>query len=325
MNVFRSVLVTLLMSIVLVGCSISDNNNNSENEDINKSDTNVLEIYTSLYPFQYVTEQIGGDTVMVRSIIPPGTDAHTYDPTSKEIISIAKGDALFYLGAGMEAFAETVAESLASQDVKLIEIGEDKSLFIENEHEYEHDHDQEHNDHGHHHGDYDPHVWLDPIRLTQIAETVKDELISLNSNEKELYEENYQSLKRELLLLDESFQDVIDQKAYNYILVSHAAYGYWEDKYGIEQISVNGLSSSSEPSQKELANIINQTKEYDLKYILFEQNTSNRVSEIIQDEIGAEAAIIHNLEVLTEEDIENNEDYLSIMKTNLETLDKVLH
>lgn len=312
MNVLRSVLVTLLMSIGLIGCSISDNNN-SKNEDINKLDNNILEIYTSLYPFQYVTEQIGGDTVIVHSIIPPGTDAHTYEPTSKEIISIAKGDALFYLGAGMEAFAETVAESFASQDVKLIEFGKDKSLFIKDEHE-----------HGDHHGDYDPHVWLDPIRLTQIAETAKDELISLNPDEKEFYEKNYQSLKSELLLLDESFQDVIDQKEDKYILVSHAAYGYWEDKYGIEQISVNGLSSSSEPSQKELANIINQTKEYDLKYILFEHNTSNRVSEIIQDEIGAEAAVIHNLEVLTEENIENNEDYLSIMKSNLEILDQVV-
>jgi len=310
--------VAILMVIFLIGCSQSGDNENGE---INEIDNHVVEIYTSLYPLQYVTEKIGGNTVTVHSILPPGADAHTYEPTSKEIISIAKGDLFFYLGAGMEAYAETVAQSLASQDVRLVEIGEDETLFIKDEHEHD-EHGSGHNEHGH--GDLDPHIWLDPIRLVQIAEIVKDELITINPDADEIYEENYQVLITELTALDQSFQDMINKKKNKHILVSHAAYGYWEDKYGIEQISVNGLSSSSEPSQKELTSIIHQTKEYALKYILFEENTSNRVSEIIQDEIGAEAAIIHNLEVLTEDDIKNNEDYLSIMQSNLETLDKVL-
>src|SRR5699024_11893769 len=123
---------------------------------------------------------------------------------------------------------------------------------------------------------------------------------------------------------DQSFQHVINSKKNKHILVSHAAYGYWEDRYGIEQISINGLSSSSEPSQKELTKIIQETEKHNLQYILFEENTSNRVSEIIRDEIGAKTITIHNLEVLTEKDIENNEDYLSLMRSNLDTLDKVL-
>lgn len=307
----QKIWVAILMVIFLIGCSQSGDNKNNE---VNENGNYIVEIYTSLYPLQYVTEKIGGNTVTVHSILPPGADAHTYEPTSKEIISIAKGDLFFYLGAGMEAYAETVAQSLASQDVRLIEIGEDKTLFIKDEH----DHDE------HEHSDLDPHIWLDPIRLAQIAEIVKDELITINPDAEEIYEDNYQVLIVELDALDQSFQDMINKKENKHILVSHAAYGYWEDKYGIEQISVNGLSSSSEPSQKELTNIIHQTKEYNLKYILFEENTSSRVSEIIQDEIGAEAAIIHNLEVLTEDDIKNNEDYLSIMQSNLETLDKVL-
>lgn len=314
MKFSQAIFIAFFMIFFLIGCSQTDHTANKNNE-INGH--KVLEIYTSLYPLQYVAEQIGGDFVNVHSILPPGADAHSYEPTSKEIISIAKGDLFFYLGAGMEAYAETVAQSLASQDVRLVEIGEDETLFIQDEHDDE-------NDHEHHHGDYDPHVWLDPIRLAQVAEIVKNELVNLNADGEDIYEENYQDLIAELTELDQSFQEVIDRKDNKHILVSHAAYGYWEERYGIEQIAVNGLSSSSEPSQKELANIIQQTKEYDLNYILFEENTSNRVSEIIQDEIGAEAAVIHNLEVLTEKDIENSEDYLSIMQSNLEILDRVL-
>lgn len=315
MKFSRAIWIVFFMAISLLGCSQTN-----ESDQINKN--NHLILYTSLYPLQYVAEQIGGNTISVHSILPPGADAHTYEPSSKDIISIAKGDLFFYLGAGMEAYAETVAQSLASQDVKLIEIGEDESLFIKDEHSQEND---EENDSMHeHHGDYDPHIWLDPIRLIQIAEIIKKELISINIESEDVYEENFKILMNELTQLDDSFKNVLNEKENKHILVSHAAYGYWEDRYGIEQISVNGLSSSNEPSQKELTKIIQQTKEYNLKYILFEENTSNRVSEIIRDEIGAETVVIHNLEVLTEEDIKNNEDYLSLMKSNLETLDKIL-
>src|SRR5699024_164255 len=102
----------------------------------------------------------------------------------------------------------------------------------------------------------------------------------------------------------------------------HAAFGYWEERYGIEQIAINGLSSSSEPSQKDLTKIIEQAREHNLDYIIFEQNSSNRVSEIIQDHIGAEALTIHNLAVLTYQDIENEENYHSLIGYNLEILDK---
>ena len=313
MEFSKAIWISLLMTILLIGCSQPDNTGHQTDQSNNNKN---LEIYTSLYPLQYVIEQIGGDSITVHSILPPGADAHSYEPSSREIITIAKGDLFFYLGAGMEAYAETVAQSLASQDVKLVEIGEDTSLFIKDETDHGHDHD--------HHGDYDPHIWLDPIRLAQVAEIIKNELITSNPNHKDLYEENYQILVDRLTELDQSFQHVISKKENKHILVSHAAYGYWEDRYGIKQISVHGLSSSDEPSQKELTSIIQQTKEYHLKYILFEKNTSNRVSEIIRDEIGAKTEVIHNLEVLTEQDIEDNQDYLSIMEANFDTLDEVL-
>jgi zinc transport system substrate-binding protein len=310
----RFILVFVFAAIMIVGCSQPDQTDHSK-----ETSEKQLEIYTSLYPIQYAVERIGGDTVTTHSVYPPGADAHTYEPSSKEIVAIAKSDAFFYLGAGMEAFSETVADSLASQDVHLVEIGEKKDLFIKEEH---HDDGEEHGQH--HHGDLDPHIWLDPLRLLEVSDIVKEELISLNPQAKEAYEKNFASLQEDLTELDKQFIAVLENKKNKHILVSHAAYGYWEDRYGIEQIAVNGLSSSNEPSQKELTNIINRTKEYGLDYIFFEQNVSNRVSEIIQAEIGAKSAVIHNLEVLTEEDMDKNEDYITLMERNLDVLDKAM-
>lgn len=307
MKVFQAIITIFIVGMITIGCSASDDT---------KKNSKKLTIYTSIYPLQYAVERIGGETVNAKSVYPPGADAHTYEPTSKEMTAIAKGDAFIYLGAGMEGFAESAANALASQDIDLVEIGKHEELFNKNNRHGDTD------EHGHEHGDYDPHIWLDPLRMRDMSEIIKDELIRLNPDKEAMYEENFLSLQEDLIALDDDYSDMLHDKKNKKILVSHAAYGYWEDRYGIEQIAINGLSSSSEPSQKELTKIVDQAKKHDLHYIIFEQNSSNRVSEIIQDHIGAEALTIHNLSVLTENDIKNNENYLSLMEYNLDVLDK---
>src|SRR5699024_11980343 len=101
-----------------------------------------------------------------------------------------------------------------------------------------------------------------------------------------------------------------------------AAYGYWESAYGIEQIAISGISSSDEPSQKELTKIAEIAKENDLQNVVFEKNNSNKVASIIQEDIGADKLEINNLEVLSDEDIENNEDYHTLMYNIFEDIDQ---
>ena len=293
-----------MIAIMLNAC----NQKNNENEKI---------IYTSIYPIQYIVEQIGDETITTKSIYPPGVDAHSYEPSSREITEIARGKAFFYLGAGMESFAETVADSLENQDVKLIEIATmDESLLSSDKHY--HDNNGDHN-----HGGKDPHVWLDPTRMIQMGEVIKDELNSIFPEQQDSFEKNFKTFEANMLELDDEFSQTLLFKENKKILVAHAAYGYWEKRYELEQIAISGLSTNDEPSQKELTNIINMAKEHHLHYVIFEQTGTDKVSEIIREQIDAKALYIHNLESLTEEDIDNDEDYLSIMRKNLEVLDKV--
>lgn len=310
-NIIKSIILLLFVSFIVTACGEDDPTKKNENE---------LTIYTSIYPIQFIVERIAGDTLSVFSVYPPGVDAHSYEPTAKDMTKVADSDAFFYLGAGLEAFAETTADALQNEDVTMLEIGSHEELFHM---EDEDDHHEELEHDGHHHGDHDPHIWIDPKRMIEMASIIKDELIQLNPADKTLYQTNFEKLEKDLLDLDDEFVSTLESKAHKKILVSHSAYGYWEERYGIEQISINGLSSSSEPSQKELTEIIDQAREYDLNYIIFEQNSSNRVSEIIQSELGIESITIHNLSVLTDEDIQNNEDYLSLMRDNLQVLDDV--
>ncbi|WP_338472779.1 metal ABC transporter substrate-binding protein [Niallia sp. XMNu-256] len=334
----------LVLSIFLVSCNTKQTTTSNENETETKQRdaAETLKVYTTLYPLEDFTNKIGGKYVDVESIMPAGTDAHTFEPTTRQMMTIAEADAFIYNGLGMEPFAEKMAEALVNEKVKMVEAthgiktiahGEEhseeaahayKELHSEEAHEHEEEQHSESNPHGHDHGDFDPHVWLDPYRSITLAENIKNTLVELKPDAKEEFEKNFESLKTELQKLDEEFHQLAESKDNPEMIVSHAAYGYWEDVYGIHQIPVTGLSPSVEPSQKELEIIIQMANEKQIKYILFEQNVTPRVAEIIQKEINAEPLYLHNLESLTEEDRQNGEDYFSLMRKNLEALNKAL-
>lgn len=291
-----------MLAIFISGCGQETNN-----------DENV--VYTSIYPIQYIVEEISGESITTESIYPPGVDAHSYEPSSREMTQIAKSKAFIYLGAGMESFAETAADSLENQEVKLIEVASlDDSLFSHADDHAEHE--------GHDHGDKDPHIWLDPLRMIQMGKLIKGELGDVFPEQKETFDINFKVFKEKMSNLDNNFAQKLDSKKNKEILVAHSAYGYWEERYGIEQIAISGLSTNDDPSQKELTRIVSIAKEHDLHYVIFEQSGTDKVSDIIREQIQAEPLYMHNLESLTEDDIENGEDYLSIMEKNLDVLDK---
>jgi len=271
-------------------------------------------IFTSIYPIEFIVERLTEDFARSQSIFPPGVDAHTYEPTIKDIMSIAEGEAFFFLGEGMEGSADKISQALHDSPVKIIEIAKYPEIFIDSMD------DQEHDDHSH--GDFDPHIWFDPERMITLSEIVKDELNELFPEEHELIANNFHQLTEELVELDNQFQRRLQVKENPSIIVSHAAYGYWEHKYNIKQIPISGMSSTDEPSQKALAHLVEIANEQNIEYVLFEKTTSNRLATIVQEEIDANALYIHNLETLLPEDIKQNKDYFSLMRENLNTLDQ---
>lgn len=218
----------------------------------------------------------------------------------------------------------------ASHNVSLeehIHPGEEESHNEEDEQHTgdAHSHSSPDHDHGHSHGDQDPHIWLDPIRSIELSRNIKDSFIELMPEQSEMFEENFHQLEDRLIALDEDFHEKLKDRSTNDILVTHAAYGYWEQSYGIEQISIAGLSPSQEPSQKQIEEILEYVKENNTQYLLFEQNVEPKVAKVVQEETGIESLELHNVSVLTEDDLSNDETYFTLMERNLEVLLKALN
>ncbi|PSL40080.1 zinc transport system substrate-binding protein [Planomicrobium soli] len=190
--------------------------------------------------------------------------------------------------------------------------------------EEEHDHEHEATEKDHDHGEFDPHIWISPALSQKLAESIKNELIAQDKEHAEEYEANYQELVDELKALDQSFQEMAANAQKKTFFVSHAAFGYLADSYGLQQVAVAGLNSQDEPSQKQLVEIVKQAEELGIRYIAFEQNVSSRLTEVIQKEVNAEAVLLHNLSVLTQEEIDQGETYFTLMEKNRETFEKIL-
>lgn len=300
-----------------------------------KNNTGKLTIYTTVYPLQYFTERIGGEHVSVQSIYPPGSDEHTFEPSQKDMMKLADADLFFYIGYGLEGFAQKAEKTLKNEAVQIAAVGEKidvepQSHQHENHEEHEHDgHGHEGHEHGeedgHHHGDVNPHLWIDPIYAKELAEQILQQLAEAKPEYKSEFEKNYQDLAGELEQLDQDFASMAKQAKRKQFVVAHKAYSYWESRYGLEQIAIAGISSTEEPSQKKLQAIVDTINEEKVPSIFVEQNINSHLAEIIQKETGTELLPIHNLAVLTEDDLKNEETYFTLMEKNLTNLEKALN
>lgn len=318
-------------SLLLAACSEQA----TEPSDISESHTQEnkqesLMVYTTVYPIQYFAERIGGEHVEVASVYPPGADEHIYEPTQQDMVKFAEADLLLSIGLGLESFIASAKDTLANQNVEIVELADaipDETILgkedsKEEGHEEEGHEEEGHDSHGH--GALDPHLWISPILSIELAKVIKEELVEKSPEQEQAFEENFLELESDLQQLDQEFRAMVEKAPRDTFFVSHAAFGYWGSDYGLEQIAVSGLTTQDQPSQKELADLVQQAKEESITYILTEQNVSSKLTDIIQSEIGAETLPLHNLSILTEEDLASDETYLTLMQRNIETLEKAL-
>ncbi len=318
-NLFFLTTTLLIIIFSLSACSFDKENKKSQ-----KNSEDKLTIYTTIYPLQYFTERIGGNFVITKNIVPKGADAHSTDINLKTMSKVSESDAFIYTGTGLEGYANAVTDTLKGKDVLIVNAS--KNIQFKDSSEIESDSDEidEHDDHSTE-TDVDPHVWLDPIRSITLAENIKNSLVKLEPSNKEAFEKNFEDIKKELEDLDSEFKDVITQSKRKTFIVSHSAYGYWEEIYGLKQIGISGLSPTNEPSQKQLKNIIDLVLTNKLQYIFFEPNVSNKIAEIVKNETDTKTLTLQNLESLTSKNKKNNEDYFIVMQNNIEALRTALN
>lgn len=333
-------ILVLMLSIALSGCTGSQPKQAMEDGKIN--------VVASFYPLYDFASKIGGAHVNVINLVPTGVEPHDWSPKGQDMSNLSKADLFIYLGAGFEGWVNQTLSSLdqksgmtaveASKGITLIPGTEDghdhgheekgnghdddaaqDAHKDEHQDEHEDEHQDEHNESG-----MDPHVWLSPVNAKIIAQNVKDALIKVDAANQADYEANFKKLADQLDELHNQYKEKLAGTSKKEIVVTHQSFGYLAKEYGLVQKSIMGLTADAEPTSKDMQAILKFIKDNQLKYIFFEELVSDKMARTLANDAGVETLVLNPIEGLTEEQVKQGEDYVSIMQNNLNNLLKAL-
>ncbi len=243
-----------------------------------------------------LTKKIGGDAVSLTTLVGPGTDAHTFEPTADAQRAVAGAQLIVANGLGFEPWLDRLIEAAGFKGDLVIATKGIEPLAWTGEEEHEHEEgaeegaegDHEH-EHEHEHEAADPHAFQDPkLVLTYIA-NIEAGLSAADPSHADTFSANAEALKTEFKKLDADLTASLgslpakDKR----ILTSHDAFQYFGHAYGIEFIGVQGVSTDSEPSAQDLKNIVQQIKEGGIRALFLENMTDPRFIETVAADTGA--------------------------------------
>ena len=310
---------TVVLSVLLTACGGQEKKEASSNEKI--------QVMTTFYPMYEFTKQVVGDKGDVELLIPAGIEPHDFEPSAKDVAKISDSDVFVYNSPELETWTDNLTDTVDTKQTEIIQASKDIKLMEGTEHDHEeaHDHDtQEHEEHGHSH-ELDPHVWLDPALAIKEVETIRDQLSKKYPDDKAAFEKNAASYIDELKKLDEEFQTAFKDAKNKTFVTQHAAFGYLANQYGLTQEAIAGISPDQEPSPSRLSELKHYVDDNQVKVIYFEENASSKVAETLSKETGVKLEVLNPLESLTDKQIKDGEDYLSVMRENLAALKESVH
>jgi len=269
-------------------------------------DADPLAIVAGFYPLAFATQWVGGDRVAVTNLTAAGVEPHDLELTARDTAAVADADLVVLLG-GFSPALDDAAESVAGDHV--FDVAPAARLD-------DHDHADDHDDHDHAGGD--PHFWLDPTRLADVAEALAARLGALAPDDAATFTANAAALGEALTALDAEYTTTLAECTSRDLVTSHTAFGYLADRYGFEQVGIAGVSPDQEPSPAAMTAVTDFVREHGVTTIYTETLVDPAIADTIAAETGAATAVLDPLEGLTEASA--GDDYLAVMRANLATL-----
>lgn len=303
-QIIISILVLMLILISISACA----SNNKSFEDNGK-----IKIVATLFPQYDFAKEIVKDKGEVVLLLPPGVEAHSFEPTPQDIGSIRNADVFLYTGEYMEPWAKKMIKNIGEEDIIIVDLSKGIELIDEDDHEHNHDA---------HHGGKDPHIWLDPINAQKMVDDIIEAVVKTDGENEDFYRENGENYKKKLEELDKKFVETFEKTENNTIIYGgHFAFGYFAKRYGLDYISpYNGFTPNAEPSPQRVTELIENMKTLGINTIYYEELIDPKVARVISEQTGAEMLLLHGAHNVSKEELESGISYIDIMEENLEKL-----
>ena len=237
-----------------------------------------------------VVGQVGGERVTVTTLLPIGTDVHTYEPAPQDLAKVAEARLVFVNGAGLEEFLQVLIENAGSAD-RVVEVS--KGIELKDFGAHTHDHEgEEHSHEGeeHSHEGGDPHTWVDPNNVKIWVENIRAALTAADPAGEEIYRANAQAYLAKLDELDAWVRQQVEQipPQNRKLVTDHLLFGYFAERYGFEQIGaiIPGYSTAAQPTAQELAAIEDAIREFGVKAVFVGKTINPTLAQRVAEDTG---------------------------------------
>lgn len=250
-------------------------------------------VVASFYPLQYAAQRIVGGHAAVENLTHPGTEPHDLELGVRDTADIVDAAVMFYEKGFQPAVDQAVAQNGPDHvvDVSTVIPG----LESDN-----------------------PHFWLDPVMMREAAAALREEMVQVDPAHAADYRANYAAFAQDLTALDRAYTEGLADCALHTTVVSHDAFGYLS-RYGLDFVSINGLSPEAEPSPAHIRQLHELVRATGVTTIFSEELASPEMADTLAADLGLTTAVLDPIEGLSDET--QDEDYLSLMRANLTALE----
>ena len=302
-KVFCGIVILGLCSVIITaGC-------NSSGHAVAES-SHKIKVITTLFPIYDFVKNVGKDKVEVSLLLPPGVEAHSFEPKPTDIVKINEADLFVYTGKFMEPWAAEVIKGVSNKNLIVVDASQGTKMIPG----VFHDADEPA-------GSLDPHIWLDFDNAKIMVNNIMQGLQAKDASNKDFYKEKADEYNKKLTEIDTEYRTTLaPYKGKKIIYGGHYAFGYLARRYDLIYLAAQGVSPDAEPTANDLAKLVEQIKKDHIKYVYYEELTSPKIAETIANETNAKMLLLNAAHNLTRDQFEHGISFLDILKEDLANL-----
>lgn len=287
---------------------------------------------------------VSGEQLDISMLMKPGAEMHDFEPTPEDIIKIKNADLFIYVGGESDEWVIRLLqdnEIPKEKTLRLMDLVEVKKEELsegmedqghhdeENQHDEGHDESSEH-EHTHQHeedeAEYDEHVWTSIPNAIKMINGIRDKLIDIHPESKDIYIENTKNYIARLSDIDRRIREVVASgNKKELIFGDRFPFRYLVDEYGLDYYAAfPGCSEQTEASSQTIAFLIDKAKKDNIKIILKTELTADKLAQTIADEVGAKVMTLNAAHNIAQEDFDKGVTYADIMEENIDVLREAL-
>lgn len=323
----------LLCTLLLTGCAAPPD----------ASPSGRLRVVTTLFPYYDFARAVAGERADVTLLLSPGREAHSFEPTPLDAVTISRADVFLYNGGESEEWVEDMLDAAGERIGTVLcmmdYVDAHEEEFVEGmqgaeaEHHHDHDahdHDHDHDDHDHDEDsdeiEYDEHIWTSPVNAIALCEAVCDGLRAADPAGEAAYRANCAAYTAKLRGLDARFRALRDTAERDLLVFAdRMPLLYFCEEYELRyRAAFHGCSTDTEPSLATLKYLIDKVAEEDIPVVYTVDLDSKKIADVVAESTGAGVETLYSLQTVSRADFDAGETYLTLMERNLAALERGL-